>query len=292
MAKRIETKTISIGDKIYPKILKEIKGAPSAILVKGATESINAKGVAIVGTRRATRAGLKTAEEIAYTLGKSGFAIISGLAMGIDTAAHIGALRANARTIAVLGNGIDKIYPTQNENLADRILENGGAIISEYEPGVPSYKTNFLQRNRITSGLAVAVVIVEAPLKSGAINTATWAADQGKPVFVIPGPINHENYRGSHKLIRDGATLASGAEDILEDLGISIEINGQAQEKARTFKNESEKKIFEAIKNAGGAISIDEIIESTELDIETVNINLGILVIERAVLETPNGYTI
>ncbi|MDP2650618.1 MAG: DNA-processing protein DprA, partial [bacterium] len=221
-----EFKVIDIKEEDYPFLLKEIPNPPKQIYVRGVVPDLRLPAVAIVGTRKATTAGIGIAEGVAADLASRGITIISGLAMGIDTAAHRGALGVRGRTVAVLGNGISEIYPAQNERLAEEILETGGAIISEYPPGEPSFRGNFIHRNRIISGLSVAVVIIEAPLRSGALSTAGFAAEQGRNVFVVPGPVTHPNYVGSHALIRDGATLATGAADILEDLGL---LGGEAE---------------------------------------------------------------
>lgn len=282
---------VGVKDASYPRLLKEIKNPPENLFIKGSIECLNKPAVAIVGTRKATQLGRKIAEDIAYTLGKRGFVIVSGLAMGIDTAAHTGALKAGAKTVAVLGNGVNRIYPAQNENLAKKILEAKGAIISEYGPKAPGHKGIFLDRNRIISGLSIATVVVEAPFKSGSINTASWAGDQGRSLFVIPGPVNHQNYMGSHKLIRDGAILATSAEDILEDLGVITGINEEAETNL-IFENDIQKSIFEAIQESGSAVSADEIIDITGLDAEIVNINLANLIIQKIIKEAPNGYTL
>ena len=289
MNKNTDIVEIKFGDENYPKLLKEIQNPPPTLFARGVIDDIG-PAVAIVGTRRATQSGIKIAENIAYDLGSRGFTIISGLAIGIDTAAHAGALRAGARTIAVLGNGLNKIYPAQNANLAEKILETGGAIISEYGMVGPSHKGIFLNRNRIISGLSLGIVFVEVPIRSGAVNTASWAGEQGRSIFVIPGPTSHPNYAGSHKLIRDGGTLVTGAADILEDLGYEIETKTSAE--STGFENAAEKLIFETIKNAGAPITIDDLIESTDLDADAMNVGIATLVIQKSILETPNGYTI
>lgn len=282
---------INIEHSSYPKLLREIKNPPKALFIKGKIEVLSKPAIAIVGTRKATETGKKISEDIAYGLGIKGFSIVSGLAMGIDTAAHIGALKAKAPVIAVLGNGLDRIYPASNTNLANKVLESGGVIASEYESGAAIYKSNFLQRNRIVSGISLAIVVIEMPLHSGALNTANWAADQGRSVFVVPGPINHPNYAGSHKLIRDGGTLVASVEDILEDLGLSAP-QTLPKETATEFADESLEIVFDAVKESVSPISADEIIDATGLDAETVNINLATLLIQKLIRENANGYTV
>src|SRR3989344_1661524 len=168
-----------VGFKNLPRMLKEISGPPDKLFVMGELPDENVPLIAIVGTRKATTHGLSTAAKLAEELSRAGIAVVSGLAMGIDTAAHTGALKGGSPTLAVLGNGLPKIYPAQNENLAKKIIEQGGAVVSEYETGTPSYKDNFIQRNRIISGLSLAVVVIEAPARSGALATAGFAARQG-----------------------------------------------------------------------------------------------------------------
>lgn len=282
-------KVVGLEDKDYPGLLREIADPPKQLFVRGNQKIFKSIAIAIVGTRKSTSLGEKNAHDISRDLGSSGITIISGLALGIDSAAHGGALSAKAKTIAVLGNGVDKIYPAQNENLGNRILAEGGALISEYEPGTPSYKDNFIRRNRIVSGLSKAVVIIEAPERSGALATANFAAEQGRTVFVVPGPINNPNYVGSHALIRDGATLVTSAEEILEDLGIE-KLSDSVKSTINLETNE--KIIFEVLKKSGLPLAIDQIIELTKLEAQVVNQTLAILIIKNIVKETESGYTI
>lgn len=204
----------------YPPLLLEIANPPERVFVRGRLPSFNLPWIAVVGTRKATEDGLQLAKKTARTLAEKGFVIVSGLAIGADTAAHEGALLCSGITVAVLGNGIDTIYPAQNENLASKILDSGGAIISEYESGTPSFPSQFLERNRIVAGLCLATIVIEAPQRSGALATARMAAEAGREVFVFPGPAGHPQWQGSHALIRDGARLVHTTEDILEDLNI------------------------------------------------------------------------
>ena len=213
-------KTLEFGEPGYPKFLGEISDAPARIYVRGELK-LERPLIAIVGTRQATAEGKRIAEEFSKDLVEAGFGIISGLALGIDASAHKGALSAGGNTIAVLGNGIDDVYPPENKELANRILESGGAVISEYGPGEPIEKSNFIQRNRIISALSIAVLVIEAPIHSGALVTARTGGEQGKDVFVVPGAIGDPNFEGSHKLIRDGAILVSSVKDILEDLNLT-----------------------------------------------------------------------
>ncbi len=278
----------------FPKLLKESDLRVERLFVRGNVECLSSPSIAIVGTRKATTVGLKIAEEIGYELGKCGFTIVSGLALGIDAAAHKGALRAQeengrTKTIAVLGNGVVKIYPAQNEGLAQEIIESGGAIVSEVKSGPSRHQGIFLERNRIIAGLSIATIVVEAPYQSGSINTAGWAGKQGKPVFVVPGPINNPNYDGSHKLIRDGATLVASYKDVLEDLGIEIKKPEIAE---ISFENKTEKLIFGVLKEAGEPLNVDTLVEETGLPTSDVNTSLTMLVLRKIISETAEGFTI
>lgn len=293
-------KTIPQNDSQYPLLLNEIPNPPKEIHLLGNLPDQNFPHIAIVGTRKATTEGRLIAKKIAQKLAEFGAVIVSGLAMGIDTAAHEGALAGNGKTIAVLACGLDSIYPRQNENLAKKILETNGVIISEYPIGTPAYPDQFLARNRIVSGLSVATIVIEAPIDSGALVTARLAAEQGREVFIIPGPINHPNYRGSHKLIRDGARLVTSIEDILEDLGIDIRVNPllglnnprQSASINKKITDETQLLILKVIQETGKPLNIDKIIELTKLEPQTVNQSLALLVIQEIIKETERGYII
>lgn len=207
---------VTYADDAYPQMLRSLPDAPPLLHVRG-TLLPDERGVAVVGTRRASTYGRDAARHLAAELGRAGLTIISGLAHGIDAFAHRAALDAGARTIAVLGCGIDQVYPANHTALAQAIAHQG-AVISEFPVGTSSAASNFPRRNRILSGLAFGVVIVEAPLKSGALITARTAADQGREVFAVPGSIFNPNSAGTHALIADGAKLVAGVESILEEL--------------------------------------------------------------------------
>jgi len=288
--------TITLKDEGYPSLLKEIANPPKQIYIRGMLPKAATPAIAIVGTRKATTAGVGMAEEIAATLAGAGIVIVSGLAMGIDAAAHRGALSVGGKTVAVLGNGINEIYPAQNEKLAEGILEAGGAIISEYPPGEPSFKQNFIHRNRIISGFSVAVVIVEAPAKSGSLTTAGFAAEQGRSVFVLPGPVTHPNYVGSHALIRDGAILATKAEDVLEDLGLLQGIEGEELgtriDNFQIELNDKENLILRILKEAGRPLEVDRIVSLTKLEPQAINQALTGLMLKGLTRETNGKYEI
>jgi DNA processing protein len=210
---------ISIEDQEYPQLLREIHDPPKTIYVRGDIEILNKSGVAVVGTRKASDYGIRAAEEIIKNL-PPGFVIVSGLALGIDTVAHRAALKNNIPTIAVLGSSVDdqSIYPRENAKLAYEIIAKGGAVISEYEPPSPPQKQNFPKRNRIVSGLSRAVIVVEAPEKSGALITARCALEQNRDVFALPGSVFSENSKGTNNLIKQGAHPIISFKEIIEEL--------------------------------------------------------------------------
>lgn len=289
-------KRVSLTENDFPLLLKEIPSPPKQIFVLGSLPSENELKIAIVGTRKATTAGKNIAYELAKKLSSISAVVISGLAMGIDTSAHQGALSANGKTLAILANGLDKIYPSQNENLAKKIVENNGALISEYPAGTPSYPNQFLQRNRIISGLCAATIIIEAPERSGSLATARFALEQGREVFVVPGPSNHPNYTGSHKLIRDGARLISSFENLLEDLGfeLTLEKTPLTENSSLNLENVSseEKIILTALKNSAEPLKVDKISQETNISTQSVNQIIAMLIIKEIVQETEQGYTL
>ncbi len=226
-------KMIPFTDSEYPSVLRTIPDPPVALFVLGTLLKDDWKSIGIVGSRRASPYGRHVAAELAFGLVKRGFTIVSGLALGADAAAHEGALKAAGRTIAVLGSGVDIIYPKENYDLYEKISATG-AIVSEYIPGSAPNKNHFPQRNRIISGLSLGTVVVEAPEKSGALITATHAIEQGREVFAVPGSINSIQSRGTHNLLRDGATLVESAAQIAEELEFRIQ---QMQPKFTTTKS-------------------------------------------------------
>lgn len=209
---------LTLADADYPPALLEIADPPSLLYVRGNPALLRQRGLAVVGSRNATPQGLQTAENFARTLAGQGLAIVSGLALGIDAAAHRGALAAGGDTVAVIGTGADRLYPARNIELALAIAERG-AIVSEFPLGTPVLAHNFPRRNRIISGLVRGVLVVEAAPESGSLITARLAAEQGREVFAIPGSIHSPVARGCHKLIKQGAKLVETAQDILEELG-------------------------------------------------------------------------
>lgn len=207
-------------DAQYPPLLRQIAHPPHLLYVYGETDLTDRFPVAVVGTRRASAYGLTHTREIAAELAQTGVCIVSGLALGIDAAAHTGALDGGGRTVAVLGSALDKPYPQENEPLMRRILESGGSVVSEYAPGTPPSRYSFLQRNRIIAGMCLGTLVTEGPRRSGALNTATRTLENGREVFALPGNVDSPGAQLPNMLISEGARLVTGAADILSALVI------------------------------------------------------------------------
>ncbi|HEB12980.1 MAG TPA: DNA-protecting protein DprA [Actinobacteria bacterium] len=217
---------ITRAEKAYPTSLKQIHDPPAVLFIKGSLQSVN-QHVAIVGSRKCTEYGRMVAQEMGAALAEAGITIVSGMARGIDTAAHKGALKTG-RTIAVFGSGVENVYPPENRELAVKISQ-AGALISEYPPGTSVRPLNFPARNRIISGLSKVLVIVEASRKSGALITADFALEQGKDIMVVPGSVRSATSGGCHRLIKEGAAVAESADDVLELLGLEAGTSPEMQ---------------------------------------------------------------
>ncbi len=207
-------------DAQYPPLLRQIAHPPHLLYVYGETDLTDRFPVAVVGTRRASAYGLTHTRDIAAELAQTGVCVVSGLALGIDAAAHTGALDGGGRTVAVLGSALDKPYPQENEPLMRRILESGGSVVSEYAPGTPPSRYSFLQRNRIIAGMCLGTLVTEGPRRSGALNTATRTLENGREVFALPGNVDSPGAQLPNMLISEGARLVTGAADILSALVI------------------------------------------------------------------------
>jgi len=260
----IGVEIVTPADEKYPQALAKIHDPPLALYVKGDMLPADRHAMGVVGSRHATVYGRETAESLAFQLAHAGFTVVSGLARGIDTAAHNGALKAKGgRTLAVLGGGIDEIYPPENLALAEKISKNG-AVISEFPIGKKPDKTTFPIRNRIISGLSAGVVVVEAGLTSGALITANQALEQGRSVFAVPGRIDSPASRGTHMLIKNGAGLVESVDDILQEFEVLIP--RPKPDESRTDEmfpplDENEKKVVFSL--GEGELSVDEIIRKT-----------------------------
>ena len=227
---RIQAASIDVltwDDDAYPTLLKEIDQPPPVLYVKGSLLPADQWAVAVVGTRRTTPYGRQVAEEVGQVLAQSGVTVVSGLAVGVDTLAHQAAIKAGGRTLAVLGSGVDNIYPPGNRRLAEEVITHG-ALISDYPPGTPPDAANFPARNRIISGLARAVVVVEAGETSGALITANFALEQGRDVFAVPGSIYAPQSKGTNRLVQQGASPLLSPQDVLEMLNMTMVVEHNA----------------------------------------------------------------
>ncbi|HEY9446225.1 MAG TPA: DNA-processing protein DprA [Burkholderiales bacterium] len=224
-----ENHLVTLADEAYPHALLQLTDPPPVIYVKGRIELLNRAAIAVVGSRNATPQGMMTARSFAQALSDAGLSIVSGLALGIDTAAHEGGLSGRAGTLAVVGTGLDIVYPARNRDLAHRIAREG-ALVSEFPLGAPAIANHFPRRNRIISGLARACLVVEAALSSGSLITARLANEQGKDVFAIPGSIHSALSKGCHVLIKQGAKLVDSVQDILEELRVGTPMDAVAPE--------------------------------------------------------------
>jgi DNA processing protein len=280
----------------FPEPLRHIPYPPFGIYLRGgallAMHGIShnaAPTLAIVGTRRASADGKRTARYFARELAAAGCTIVSGLAFGIDAAAHEGALDAGGATVAVLAGGLDTIYPHSHDALARRILERGGTLVSEYPPGEEPFGYRFIERNRIISGISRGVLIVEAPESSGSLATARYAVEQDREVFVVPGAVSAANFKGSHALIRQGAELVTAPDDILEAYGVD------KKERVVTrgaMSSPEEILILKALAEISTPADVDKLIEMTKLEPRIVNRTLSFLIIGGIVKESDGGYTI
>jgi DNA processing protein len=276
VVKRIQSKGICIltwEDETYPRRLKEIEQPPPVLYLRGSLLPADEWAVAIVGTRRITAYGRQVTEEIATTLARSGVTIVSGLARGVDSVAHKAALDAGGRTIAVLGSGVDVIYPSEHRALAERMVASG-ALLSDYAPGTAPDGVNFPPRNRIISGLSLAVVVVEAGQQSGALITAEFAAEQGRDVFAVPGNINAPQSVGCNALIQQGARPLLQAGDILEALDLTMV---QEHRSARSVlpADATEQQVLEVVGQQ--PLHIDEIRLQINLPMEQVTAALAMM---------------
>lgn len=223
---RDECSLVGWGEARYPERLREIKDPPLLLFVMGDAGLLDEPQIAIVGTRRPTPGGLENARRFSDSLARSGLIVVSGLAAGIDAAAHEAALAAQAPTIAVIGTGVDVVYPAKHKALTHRIVASG-AVISEFSCGTPPHPANFPRRNRLMSGLSLGVVVIEAADRSGTLITARLAGEQGREVFAVPGSIRNPVARGCHRLIQQGAKLAQSFEDVLVELAPVVELNSR-----------------------------------------------------------------
>jgi DNA processing protein len=283
---------LHLGDDNYPELLARISNPPESLYIIGDPALLHVPSLAIVGSRNPSSGGARNAFEFARFLGRSGFCIVSGLAQGIDSAAHKGALAAGASTIAFLGHGIDTIYPAQNRELAAQIARQG-ALVSEFPLGTAPMKELFPQRNRLISGIALGTLVGEAARRSGSLITARLASEQGREVFAIPGSIHNAMARGCHRLIRDGAKLVESADDILSELaplmGHVLDADRQpTSSTSPTRVNDPEYvKLLESLGH--DPISVDELVAHSGLTIGQLSSMLLILELDGMVEKLSGG---
>jgi len=275
----------------YPDLLRGLDDRPDALYVAGDLDALHLPAIAIVGSRNPTRGGLECAHDFARHLARAGFTIVSGLAQGIDTAAHRGAIDGGGRTIAVLGHGIDIVYPDANRDLADTIVGHG-ALVSEFPLGTPPRRQNFPARNRIISGLSIGTLVVEAARRSGSLITARLAGEQGREVFAIPGSIHNPLAKGCHQLIRQGAKLVDSVDDIVAELRPLtqhlMQNRRDADDPARPPTRDPEyQRLLDVL--AFDPVSAEELAERAGLTIGQVSSMLLILELEGEIESLPGG---
>ncbi|MFW6170123.1 MAG: DNA-processing protein DprA [Planctomycetota bacterium] len=284
---------IAEADSHYPRLLHEIADPPGMLFWRGDSRPCDELAIAIVGTRRATHYGIRQAERLATGLSAAGLTIISGLARGIDAAAHRAALKAQGRTIAVLGSGVLNVYPPEHAALAEEIRKQG-AVISELPLFRKPMSGTFPMRNRLITGLSLGVLVVEAGERSGALISASHAADQGREVFAVPGPADSRTSRGCHQLIRDGAKLVESVEDVLDELGPLVDSmprpdGGVLRHPAELKLNDQERQVLDAIQTE--PTEIDLIANVTDLPIHRVLATISVLEI-RHLIHRISGNTV
>lgn len=286
------TDAVFLGEEHYPSLLKDISTPPDVLFYQGQLKDRDERAIAIVGSRRETRYGREQAYQIAKALAKEGVTVVSGLAYGIDTAAHQGAIDGGGRTIAVLGSGLKRIYPKDNEALAKKIVSQGGALMTEYPPDAEPLAFHFPVRNRIISGLSAGVFLVEAREKSGTLITVGHALEQGREVFALPGPVDSPGSRVPHRLLREGARLCTCAEDILEDMNWQTKAAAELQiswlnedERIKHLTN-IQKKIYDSL--CDEVRSFEELLVMTALPVSELSAQITLMEVE-GLLETLPG---
>ena len=295
---------ICFEDSNYPQLLKEIYDPPLVIFLQGNTSLLNAQQIAVVGSRSASAGGRDTASTLSQELVQNNFIITSGLALGIDAAAHRGALSQRNSTIAVVATGLDQVYPSRHRSLAQDIITSGGAIISEFLPGTQPRAGHFPKRNRIISGLSVGVLVVEAELKSGSLITARCALEQNRDVFAVPSSIANKQAKGCHWLIKQGAKLVEQCADIIDEIAFSDKprlhfsndkqpVKEVVQRSLGRVDKINQKGLYkdELLDNVGFEITpIDKVVSRSELPVEEVLTRLTMLELNGLVCAVPGGY--
>ena len=274
---------VTFADKTYPRLLLEISDPPPLLYVKGNPELLDRDSLAVVGSRNATPQGSANAQAFAHELSDGGFTIVSGMALGIDAAAHSGGLLGTSSSVAVVGTGLDIIYPARNRALAHRLAEEG-ALVSEFALGTPAIASNFPRRNRLISGLSRGCLVVEAALKSGSLITARYALEQGREVFAVPGSIHSPLSKGCHLLLKQGAKLVESSHDILEELGVAI--HKPQQTSTARDQNDANPVLAQL---GYEALDLDVLCQRSGLTPETASAMLLTLELEGLVSRLPGG---
>ncbi len=288
--RRMGVRVVPRGADGYPPLLGDIPDPPALLYVRGSIEPADQLSIALVGSRKCTPYGLRIAERLAASLARVGLTVVSGLARGIDAAAHRGALNAGGRTLAVLANGLAEVYPPEHADLAAEVIESG-ALISESPMRQGPLAGLFPQRNRIISGLSLGVVVVEATPRSGSLSTASHATDQNREVFAVPGPVDSLPSRGCHYLIRDGARLVETVDDILEELGPLVREVRATPEKP-TIRHPAELSLSDLERSLLGrlddqGVAVDDLIAATGMTASQVMATLSVLEMRRLVRRLP-----
>ena len=284
---RVGAQVLSLRDERYPPLLREIHDPPPLLYARGNPDLLLQPQLAIVGARRATAAGMRLAARIAGSLSSEGMVVTSGLALGIDGAAHRGALDAGGPTIAVLGSGVETIYPRRNQALGEAIISDG-CLVSEYPPGTPLHPGRFPRRNRIISGMSLGTLVVEAALPSGSLITAGTAMEQGREVFALPWSLAHKGGAGCLKLLREGAKMVTRVEDILEELGA---LGGLQLDLLRALHQEAQEREPGLLDLVGHeAIGVDELTASSGLATADVLAELSRLELQGSIQRCAGGY--
>lgn len=286
---------LPITSSAYPEALARLPDAPLGLFILGQTTSLHAPQIAMVGSRNPSRGGEQTAQDFARYFAGCGIAVTSGLAMGIDTASHRGALLGGGPTLAVMATGLDRVYPASNRDLAHEIAENG-ALVSEFPPGTSPKRGHFPRRNRVISGLSLGVLVVEAALKSGSLITARLAGEQSREVFAIPGSIHNPLARGCHRLIREGAKLVETAADVLEELAPKLQqfilepapVGSESTSPASTAPDHQHQQLLDAM--GYDPVPTDTLVERTGLAPESVSSMLLLLEMEGRIASEPGGF--
>ncbi|MFQ5935129.1 MAG: DNA-processing protein DprA [Acidiferrobacterales bacterium] len=281
---------VTYQDPAYPWLLREIVQPPLLLFVAGDIGLLARPQLAVVGSRNPTPAGVENAHAFAYTLAQTGLTITSGLALGIDGAAHRGALDAGETTVAVLGTGVDRIYPPRHQTLVPRIVSQG-AVVSEFPLGTPPKAENFPRRNRVISGLSLGTLVVEAALQSGSLITAHHAVEQGREVFAVPGSIHSPLARGCHALIREGAKLVETAHDIIEELGALAQYTQQHNAEARESRvRVSDPHMSALLEHIGhDPVSVDTLVERSGLTPHSISSMLVEMELLGVIAACPGG---